>query len=462
MSDSSSRIRTISPPAELPIMKKNDDWHKTSFFGQTSFNSGLSTREDTFGIKRFDRKQHLYLVGKTGVGKTKLIEQLAQADILLGHGICVIDPHGDLINSLLYHVPKNRIDDVILIDPTDKNYPIAMNPLIKVDPEARHLVTSGLIETFKKQFGDQWSSRIEHVCRFTILALLEYNDATFADIAKILTDPKFRQQVIPHITDDIVRRFWSLEFTSWSERFDNEAIIPLVNRIGQFLSSPLVRNIFSQKQNKIDFDKSINDSKIILVNLSKGFIGEENTELFGSLIITSIHLAIMRRSKIREQDRSNFYLYVDEFQNVATQTFLNLFSESRKFGLNITVAHQHLGQIDKKIQDTIFGNVGTTISFRTGSEDASRLINEFAPICNIEDLLNLGVRDFIIKMSINGTVSEPFFGSTIDVEQLKENFKDEIIKRSRAKYTRNLTEVENELQQDNANTQKQDYKEPIV
>jgi len=457
-----SQIKSISPPAELPVYREEADWEDVSFCGRTSFHEGLTTREDVFGIKRLDRRQHMYIIGKTGVGKTKMIELLARADIDMGYGICVIDPHGDLFGSLFNYIPKERADDVVLIDPTDMDFPVSFNPICNIPPEDQHLVASGLIEAFRKQFGEQWTSRLEHVCRFTILALLEYKNATFADIVKMLTDPKFRQKVVPHITDEVIRRFWTLEFTSWSERFDNEAIIPLVNRIGEFLSNPLVRHTFAQKKNKINFDEFINSRKIILINLSKGVLGENNTELFGSLIITSIYQAAMRRAKIPESQRSDFYLYVDEFQNVATQTFLNLFAESRKYGINITVSHQYLGQIIPKMRDAVFGNAGTLISFRLGAEDAERLNKEFAPVSQVEDLLNLGIREFIIKLLIGGKTSDPFYGETLTVDLVENPEKDKIIEISRAKYARSVKEVGKELLAENIIEEKDDYTPPVV
>ncbi|MDD5340886.1 MAG: type IV secretion system DNA-binding domain-containing protein [Patescibacteria group bacterium] len=455
-----SNIKKVSPPAELPTyQEENGD---ITFFGNTTFKEAYIERKDVFGIWRFDRRQHIYIIGKTGVGKTKLIELLTRADILDGFGVCVIDPHGDLINSLLDYIPEGRLKDVVLIDPTDTNFPVAFNPLKKVAPEARQLVASGLLEVFRKQFGDLWTSRLEHVCRFTILALLEYEEATLADISKMLTNPKFRQEVIPRISDSVVRHFWSLEFNSWSERFDNEAIIPLVNRMGQFLANPLVRNTFAQKENKINFDELINSSKIILVNLSKGIIGEDNTELFGSILITSIYQAAMRRAKIPSSERSDFYLYVDEFQNVATQTFLNLFAESRKYGLNITVSHQYLGQVTPKMRDTIFGNTGTIISFRLGGEDAERLNKEFAPVCKEEDLINLGQREFVIKLLIAGNSYDPFAGETLEVEATKTSHKDQIINYSRSKYSRPINELEQEMAEGGAAEKKEDFIAPVV
>ncbi len=458
--DSESNIKSVSPPEDLPVYKNEKDWETTSFFGRTTFATGFSGRRDFFGIKRFDRRQHLYIIGKTGVGKTKMIELLARADINEGYGLCVIDPHGDLVGALLDYIPRERSQDVVLIDPTDMDFPVSFNPICEVPPEDRHLVAGGLIEAFKKQFGEQWTSRLEHVCRFTILALLEYKEATFADMLKMLTDAKFRQKVIPSITDEVIRRFWTLEFAAWSERFDNEAITPLVNRIGQFLSNPLVRHTFSQRENKINFDTLIHSSSIILINLSKGVLGEENTELFGTLIITAIYQAAMRRAKISETERVPFYLYVDEFQNVATQTFLNLFSESRKYGMNITVSHQYLGQVAPKIRDTVFGNAGTLASFRLGAEDAERMAKEFAPVCQIEDLLNLSAREFVVKLSIDGKVSDPFSGETNDVEKNEISYKEEIMKLSREKYSRPIHEVRKELLSADLAQEKNEYEEP--
>ncbi len=460
--DSESSIKRASPPSGLPILTDQNDWKSISFFGRTNYATGFSERHDFFGIKRFDRRRHLYIVGKTGVGKTKMIELLARADIDEGYGLCVIDPHGDLIGALLDYIPREYNEDVVLIDPTDVDFPVSFNPFYEVPTEDRHLVTSGLIEAFKKQFGEQWTSRLEHVCRFTILALLEYKEATFADMTKMLTDAKFRQKVIPNITDDVIRRFWTLEFAAWSERFDNEAITPLVNRIGQFLSNPLIRHTFSQRDNKINFDHLINSSSIILINLSKGVLGEENTELFGSLIITAIYQAAMRRAKILEIERTPFYLYVDEFQNVATQTFLNFFSESRKYGINITVSHQYLGQITPKMRDTIFGNAGTLVSFSLGAEDAERMAKEFMPVCRIDDLLNLKAREFVVKLLIDGKSTDPFSGETMEVEDKKESYKEEIIEFSRSKYSHPIKEVKQELLGGDLASEESEYEAPLV
>jgi len=462
MEEYNLRIESVSPPDNLPVYREGEDWSNMSLLGKTKYADGMSKRSDTFGIKRPDRRQHMYVVGKTGVGKSKLIELLARTDISLGHCICVIDPHGDLINDLADFIPENRIKDVVMIDLTDMDYPVSFNPVGNIPIDMRYLVTSGLIESFKKQFGTQWTSRLEHVCRFTILALLDYQKATMADAMRLLTDPKFRQKIIPHIQDDVIRRFWALEFASWSEQFNNEAITPLVNRIGQFLSNPLIRHCLEQQENKINFDDFINSNKIILINLSKGIIGEENTELFGTLVVTSIYQAAMRRAKIPQDQRTELYLYVDEFQNIATRTFLNLLSESRKYGLNITLSHQYLGQISPDMINTVFGNVGTILSFRLGGEDAERLTKEFAPVCKINDLLDLNLREFVIKMMIDGSVSNPFLAQTLAVTPSAKSFKKEIYEHSRKNYSKPLAEAKAAIAEDNQTDEPEDYSAPIV
>ena len=273
-------IKYAPPPPELPVYKKVDP-RLCSFFGRTNYEAALEEKKFIFGIKRADRRRHLYIIGKSGVGKSKMLELLIRQDIAYGHGVCLIDPHGDLIDDILDFIPKTRIQDVILINPSDTAYPVSFNPLKNIDPELKHQITQGLIEVLKKQFGANWTPRLEHVFRFTSLALLDYPEATMRGMISMLTDREYRQRVIEYIEDDMVRRFWAIEFADWSEKFDTEAIIPLVNKLGQFLSNPLLRNIFGQKENKIDFEEIMNKQKILLVSLSKGKLGEENAIFFG-------------------------------------------------------------------------------------------------------------------------------------------------------------------------------------
>ena len=437
MAGKPNRVQIIKygpPPPELPVFGKVKP-EEVSFIGRTNYVASLEEKKFIFGIKRVDRRRHLYIIGKSGVGKTKLLELMLRQDITYGHGLCLIDPHGDVIEAMLDYIPKERIDDVCIIDPSDVDFPASFNPLANVDPMFKFQLTQGLIEVLQKQFGANWTPRLEHVFRFTCLALLDYPHATMRGMISMLTDRNYRQKVVEYITDDMVKRFFAIEFADWSEKFDTDAIIPLVNKLGQFLSDPLLRNIFGQKQNKIDISKLMNSRKIIFINLSKGRIGEENSSFFGSMFLTKIKQAGMERANIPEKDRTDFYIYVDEFQNVVTQTFENILSEARKYGLNLTMAHQYVGQINAKIYQAVLGNTGSIISFRVGGEDAVKLKPEFDPLFGVKDMINLAVGEIYIKMTIDGESYDPFSAETLRVlPATHPSYKEEIIAASRAKY----------------------------
>src|SRR3990167_3613213 len=283
-------IKYAPPPPDLPVYGAVDP-RDVSFIGRTNYVAALETKNFIFGLKRIDRRRHTYIIGKSGVGKSKLLELLVRQDIAYGHGLCLLDPHGETIEDILPFIPENRIDDVCVIDPSDSGYPVSFNPLANVDPSFKHQLTQGLIEVMEKQFGANWTPRLEHVFRFTFLALLDYPHATMRGMISILTDRNYRQLVVDYIEDDMVKRFWAIEFADWSEKYDTEAIIPLVNKLGQFLSDPALRNIFGQKENKVDLANLMNSGKIILINLSKGRLGEENSSFFGSMFITKIKQA---------------------------------------------------------------------------------------------------------------------------------------------------------------------------
>jgi len=428
-------IKHAPPPPKTPIYGQVNP-REVVFIGRTNYVTGLEEKRFIFGIKRVDRRRHCYIIGKSGVGKSKLLEIMTRQDIAYNYGLCVIDPHGDVIQNLLDFIPEERIEDVILLDPSDREYPFSFNPLQKVHPEFKHQLTQDLVEVMQKQFGANWTPRLEHVFRFTTLALLDYPNATMRGMISMLTDRNYRQKVIEFIEDDMVRRFWAIEFADWSEKFDAEAIIPLVNKLGQFLSNPLLRNIFGQKENKIDLERAINEQKIILVNLSKGLLGEENSSFLGSMILTKIKQAGMARARLPEKERKDFYLYVDEFHNIVTEAFENLLSEARKYGLCLTVAHQYMGQLLPKVRSAVLGNVGTIIVFRVGGEDAVILKPEMAPVFDVKDMINLGTQEFYIKMTIDGETYDPFSAETLKVLPAPHpSFKDKIIESSRQKYT---------------------------
>ncbi|OGI81949.1 hypothetical protein A3I95_02015 [Candidatus Nomurabacteria bacterium RIFCSPLOWO2_02_FULL_44_12] len=433
-----NRVQIIKygpPPPELPVFGKVDP-SEVSFIGRTNYVAALEEKKFIFGVKRLDRRRHLYIVGKSGVGKTKLLELLIRQDVTYNHGLCLIDPHGDVMEAILDYIPKERIEDVCIVNPSDVDFPASFNPLANVDPAFKFILTQGLIEVLEKQFGANWTPRLEHVFRFTCLALLDYPHATMRGMISMLTDRNYRQKVVEYITDDMVKRFFAIEFADWSEKFDTDAIIPLVNKLGQFLSDPLLRNIFGQKQNKIDIGKLMNEEKIVLINIAKGRIGEENSSFFGSMFLTKIKQAGMERAGVPEEQRKDFYLYIDEFHNIVTRTFENILSEARKYALNLTIANQYMGQLIPEVQHAVLGNTGTLVCFRVGGEDAVKLKPEFAPLFDVKDMINLAVAEFYIKMTIDGESYDPFSAESLRVlPATHPSYKKEIKEASRRKYS---------------------------
>ena len=429
--------RKAEPPQELP-KEANTNADEVSIFGETNFHN----QHMRFGIKRTDRQRHLYICGKSGTGKSKLLELLIREDMLAGKGVGVIDPHGDLIDSVIRQVPKERIDDVVFFDPTDMEYPIAFNPIEKVGKEYYQHIAQGFIEIFRKLFGSNWTSRVEHVLRYTVLALLDYPQSTTLGILKMLSDKNYRQRVISYIDDPTVKSYWVNEFAAWSEKYDNEAIVPVLNKVGQFVSTSLVRNIVGQPLNKVNLGDIMNNGKILLAKISKGHLGEENAQLLGSMLLTKIQQYALMRAAQEEQARRDFYLYVDEFQYFATRTFAEIFSEARKYKLNLTVSNQYLGQLTEEMRATAFGNVGSIISFRVGAEDAYHLEREFTPVFSQRDIINLGIRECYVKMSVDGQIYDAFSARTVNVPVPQEHYEREIIDHSREKYCIPRGEVE--------------------
>lgn len=429
--------KKAEPPQDLP----REGTPEVSFFGVTNYHNN----HVKFGITREDRRRHLYLVGKSGSGKSKLMELLIKEDLDSGRGIGLLDPHGDLVDAVMRYVPKHRVKDVIVFDPADIDYPIAFNPLETVDEAYKMQLTIGFIDIFKKLFGSNWSDRLEHVLRYTTLALLDSPNTTVLSILKMLTDKNYRQKIVSRITDSVVKNFWVSEFAAWSEKFDAEAITPLLNKVGQLVSTNMIRNIIGQPVNKFDIQDIMDNQKILLIKVSKGLLGEENSQILGSMIITKMYQAAMKRAEVREENRKDFYLYVDEFQNFATDTFAEILSEARKYHLSLTIAHQHMGQLIEKVRKNVFGNVGSIVSFRVGSDDAAHLAQEFNPVFTERDIINLGVRDFYVKMSVNGETREAFSGRTLTTPEVKEHFANEILANSRQKYCTPKVEVERVL-----------------
>ena len=432
--------RKKEPPDSLPKAEALGP-NELSVFGTTNYHN----QNIPFGIKRVDRRRHLYIVGKSGTGKSKLLELLINADIQAGKGIGVLDPHGDLVDNVLRYIPESRKKDVIVFDPGDIQYPIAFNPLASVPREYRIRVTIGFVEVFKKLFGANWTPRLEHVLRYTTLALLDTPNTTILSILKMLSDKNYRQKIVANIQDSVIKNFWVNEFAGWSEKFDNEAIMPLLNKVGQFVSTDLIRNIVAQPENKIDIRSIMDKEKILLMKISKGKLGEENCGLIGAMMVTKIQQAAMERADTPEEQRKDFYLYCDEFQYFATDTFAEILSEARKYRLNLTMAHQYMGQLTDLVKTTVFGNVGSIINFRVGAEDAVVLEKEYTPRFFVRDIINLGVREMYIKMSIDGEVTDAFSGRTVNIPTLDQNIYREIIDYSRSQYARPVAEVEKVL-----------------
>ncbi len=415
-----------------------------NFFGKTNFRNS----EVKFGIKTDDRRRHMYIIGKTGMGKSVLQENMIIQDIHAGHGVCVIDPHGDLVEKVVDFIPANRINDVIYFNPSDLDFPIAFNVLESVDESERHLVVSGLIGVFKKIWADSWGPRLEYVLHHAISALLEYPGSTLLGIMRMLVDKNFRNKVVDKLSDPVVKAFWVEEYAKYPDRFQSEAIAPIQNKVGRFLSSALIRNILGQVKSSFTMREVMDNQKILLLNLAKGRVGEDNSALLGAMMITKIQLAAMSRVNIPETERKDFFLYVDEFQNFATESFANILSEARKYRLDLTIAHQYIEQVDEKVQAAIFGNVGTIVSFRVGAVDAEALEKEFFPQFTQENLVNLPKYQIYLKLMIDGVASEAFSATTlppIDIKPSDKEVRDKVIRVSRERYASPREEIEEKI-----------------
>lgn len=384
----------------------------------------------------------MYIVGKTGTGKSSLLANMAISDIKQGNGLAVIDPHGDMAETLLSHIPENRVQDVIYFNPSDIEHPIGFNPLSSVSSDIHYLVVSGLISVFKKIYSEFWGPRLEHILRHSFYTLLEYPGGTLLDIPNLLTNDDFRKHVLTYVKHEPVRTFWFNEFAKYSAWLRSEAIAPILNKMSQFLTNLPLRNIVGQPQTSFKFREIMDQGKILIVNLSKGKIGEDNSSLLGSMFTTMIFLAAMSRANTSEENRRPFYFYVDEFHNFMTLSFANILSEARKYGLNLVFAHQYIRQLPEQIRDAVFGNVGTMITFRVGIDDAQYLKKEFFPPFDEIDLMNLPNYHLYIKLMINGVTSSPFSGTTLPIPTVVHSLKDKIIELSRMRYSQPKSIVE--------------------
>ena len=418
---------------------------KITYFAETDYRS----KRIKFGIRDEDRARHMYIIGKTGMGKSTLLENLAIQDIQNGEGLCFIDPHGGTAETLLSYVPEHRIKDVIYFAPFDLQHPVALNVLEDIGEDKRGLVASGLMGAFKKVWVDAWSARMEYLLNNALLALLEYPGSTLLGVNRIFADKNFRTQIVNNVTDPSVKAFWVDEFAKYSDKFATEATAAIQNKVGQFAANPLIRNMVGQPKSTFDIRKVMDERKILIVNLSKGRMGEGNANLVGSMLITKIYLAAMSRADVGPEVVKGlppFYLYVDEFQSFANESFADFSSEEHKCKLSLTVAHQYIEQMSDEVRAAVFGNVGTMVSFRVGAYDAEVLEKEFAPAFIAEDMVNLGFAQIYLKLMIKGVGSPPFSATTLNRPKMPSiTFATETIAASRAQFARPRADVEEEI-----------------
>ena len=435
--------KTAEPPAKLPMLTGEQAHDENiSAFGLTDFR-GIKHQ---FGMYRRDRSRHVYIIGQTGSGKSGLLTLFALSDIYHNQGYCIIDPHGDLAMDNLKFIPESRIDDVVYFNPADTQYPMAFNPLEVYDPARKPNISSEVIGVLKRMFGESWGPRLEHILRYTLLALLDRPNTTMLDISRMLTDKDFRKETLEYCKDVTVLQFWKQEFGSWGDKQVTESVAPILNKVGAFTANPIIRNIIGQPKSSFDIRKIMDEGKILVVNLSKGLIGEDNAAILGSFLVTKVQLAAMSRSDIPNvEDRRPFYLYVDEFQNFATDSFSVILSEARKYGLNLTVANQYTSQMTESVRDAVFGNVGTTISFRVSADDAPILSKQFEPVFEAQDLLNLNNRHFVVSMIINGEKTPAFSATTLSIPKPPNDITPRIVRNSRLVYARSREDVEKDI-----------------
>jgi hypothetical protein len=425
------KIMISEPPANLPVATDNEEEQaKINFIARTNYKNKITT----FGIKRNDRRRHMYSIGKTGTGKSTLLANMAISDMRNREGLAVFDPHGDLCETLLDYVPSYRINDVCYFDPSDLANQPALNILQVENPAHRELIASGIVSIFQKLYSYSWGPRLEHILRNTLLSLLEIPNTTLVQVPEILTNLAYRRSIIERINDPVLKNFWLGEFNQMSDQQRNEAIAPILNKVGQYISSPTIRGIVGKPYSTIDLAKIMNEGKILLVNLSQGKLGEDNAALLGAMLITKFQLAAMSRVNLPENERRDFFLYIDEFQNFATMSFIKILSEARKYRLNLILANQYMGQLSEEIQKAIFGNVGSLIAFGVGAEDAKILSREFSEKFTETDLVGMSNFEIIAKLAIDNETTKPFFAQTLPLPRCINQNREKVIKLSNEKY----------------------------
>ncbi len=423
------------PPENLPIVTTQMDPElkkEINPFARTDYKN----EAHVYGIKRNDRRRHMYVIGKTGTGKSTLLANMAINDLKRNEGMCVIDPHGDLVETILNYIPSHRINDVVYFNPADVDRTVQINLFEGENVEHRELIASGIISVFKKLYGYSWGPRLEYILRNSLLTLLKIPDSKLSDILKLLTDEKFRAKTIEHLDDEILKSFWVDEFNKLHERERTQQIASILNKVGQFVSSPLVRNVVNNSTSSFSIDDVMNDGKILLANLAQGKLGEDNATLLGAMLITKIQLAAMGRVNIPEKQRRDFFLYVDEFQNFATDSFIKILSEARKYKLNLLLANQYIAQIPEEVQKAIFGNCGNIASFVMGAEDASVFEKEYGNKFTVEDLVSLGRYQIVNKITVDGILSQPFPARTLSLAKSSNKNKNKVIQVSRERYAK--------------------------
>ncbi|MFA5967036.1 MAG: TraM recognition domain-containing protein [Patescibacteria group bacterium] len=430
------------PPSNLPLEASIQSTELT-LLAKTNFRGS----EEKFGIKLKDRRRHVYVIGKSGVGKSVLLKNMAIDDIRENRGVAMIDPHGEDVTDVLDFIPNYRVNDVIVFDPGDRDFAVGFNMFELADPKYKVVTASGIVGSFKNLFADSWGPRLEYWLKSAVLALMDYPNATLLMVPRIFTDKEFRGKVLESIQDPMIKSRWTNEWPKLDPKAQGEAIGPILNKVGQFLSSPVIRNIVGQPKSSIDFRKVMDEGKILLVKLSKGIIGDDNSNLLGSMIVTQFQLAAMSRADIPPSERRDFYLYVDEFQNFATDSFATILSEARKYNLSLTVANQYMAQLSDEVKNAIFGNVGTLISFRVGADDADGLMKEFAPIFDANDLVNLNIYNIYLKLSVDGMTMPAFSAQTLPPPADHNHNTEKIIALSHERYTKPAIFVEEKIKE---------------
>ncbi len=423
------------PPQNLPVamnLADESERQKINFFASTLYKN----KQTNFGIREEDRRRHVWTIGRTGTGKSTLIANMAIDDIKKGKGVAVIDPHGDLCEKILDYIPKSRINDTIYFNPADRDFPITINPLEVRNDEEAELVVSGIVSIFNKIFGYSWGPRLEYILRNSLLTLTEVEGSTLADVLLLLSNSAYRNKVVSKLKDETLVAFWRDEFEKMPENLRKESVSPIQNKVGQFVTSPLIRRIIGSSKSSIRIDDIMNEGKILLVNLSQGRLGEDNSSLLGAMIITKLQLAAMRRVDITEDIRKDFYLYVDEFQNFATSSFIKILSEARKYRLNLMVANQYMAQIPEEVEKAILGNTGTIMSFGVGAADAAVLFKEFRETFSEKDLISLSNFQIAMKMTIKGETTTPFLAKTLPLPSSVNQNRETVIKVSRERWTK--------------------------